>query len=266
MKELSLLALLEARRQENTAHYAEIEKLVNIHHPDRYDQITSTSLESYQGLRSAGFPAESLLDELSEGELTMLLKAYGNYPSRIFVEADIDFIVQTYALRKYATYHYQGQRWDKMNQDIQTFQEEFLLDRFRKQHAYGYSMVGLSPSLTDYPTDSSRRPLVFFKIGKDIFLLISSYDSWIPAVRKILYWPFSSKIQGTITYVIFLAAFMSLILFLPENSPGWSVILLIVLFFALFFFAMSISLLRPRNHPDSFPKWLNHLMYRFLPY
>lgn len=266
MKELSLSTILEDSRQANAKRYTELEKLVNLRFPDRYDQLTSASLESYQGFRSAGFPAESLIDTLTEKDLLILAKAFKNDPSRLFVKDDLYSVIRRYALRGYLPNSYHGRRWEQMNEDIQTFQKQYVPERFQGLSTIGYFVVGLSPAMANFPVKPSRKPLLFYKIGDHIFFLVSSYDTWVPAARKALFWPFANNRNGLIAYSVYMTSLLALPFFYPESSPRWIGVVLMIFYSILLFGAMTIPLLRPRFYPDSFPRWWNRLMYKVLPY
>ena len=67
MREVSLRALIADRREANPQAYGPLRELINLDRPDEYQSLTSTTVGSYQRMRSAGFPPESLVDALDRG-------------------------------------------------------------------------------------------------------------------------------------------------------------------------------------------------------
>ena len=266
MKEISLRAKLDEQRAANPKRYQKLEELINLQRPDRYDQLTNTSIESYRHLRSAGFPSDSLLDQLTAGQIKRLAKALQLDASRVFLREDINELVYTYGLCFFATNYYRGQAWEEMEKDLQSFQQQILTGENPMWYESYYSVLGVSPALSGYPTPASRIPLLFFHLGSDLYFLISTYDSWVPGIRRILYWPFATFRQGAISYTVGLASYFFLVWIIPKDIFRWVGIPLVLFSLTAFFTAMSVSLLRRRDYPNAFPLWLNRLIYRWLPY
>lgn len=197
MKEISIRALLDEQRLANLNRYQKLEELANLQRPNRYDQLTNTSLESYQYLRLAGFSSDSLVDQLTEEQIKRLAKALKLDASRVFLKEDIN--------------------------------------------------------------------LLFFHLGSDLYFLVSTYESWVPSLRKILYWPFATLLQGVISYAIGLVSFFFWVWILPKGSL-WLGVCLCIFYYGISIMAMCVSLLRRRDYPNSFPQWLNRIIYRVLPY
>lgn len=266
MKEISLRATLDERRAANPEVYRKLEELINLQRPERYDQLAPTSIERYQHLRTAGFPTDSLLDQLTKSQIRCLARAIKLDASRIFHQQDIHWLAHTYGLCFYNTRFYRGQAWNAMEKDLASFQRDTLSEDNPEWYASQYSMLGVSPALNGHPTPSSRIPLLLFNLGGDFYFLVSTYDSWAPAIRRILYWPFANTRQGIITYITGFISFFFLLWIIPKEFSQWIGIPLCILYFGLFIMSMCISLLRWRDYPNRFPRWLNRMIYRVLPY
>ena len=266
MKEISLRATLDERRAANSEAYRALEELVNLQRPERYDQLAPTSIERYQHLRTAGFPTDSLLDQLTKSQIQRLAHVIKLDASRIFHRQDIYWLVRTYGLCFYDTRYYRGRAWEAMERDLASFQRSVLSEDNPKWYASHYSVLGVSPALSGYPTPASRTPLLFFDLGGDFYFLVSTYDSWAPAIRKVLYWPFANNQQGIITYAVGFISFMLLVWIIPKEVYQWVGISLCMLYLGTLMMTMCISLLRQRDYPNQFPRWLNQLMYRWIPY
>ncbi len=72
-------------------------------------------------MRSAGFPPELLVDALDSADLKLFSKVLRYDPSRVFREEDIDYVNNTYALRKYRTANCQGRKWEQMERYLSVF-------------------------------------------------------------------------------------------------------------------------------------------------
>ncbi|MGB3585282.1 MAG: hypothetical protein WBA23_02025, partial [Tunicatimonas sp.] len=216
MKEVSLRAALDERKASNPEPYQKLEELINLQRPDRYDQLTNTSLESYQQLHSAGFPSDSLVDQLTAEQIKHVMKVLKLDASRVFHQKDIDWIIHTYGLCFYATHHSRGKPWLRMEMDLKQFQQQILTQKEIQWHQSSYSVLGTSPALSGYPVPNPRVPLLLFNLGNDFHFLVSTYDSWIPAIRRLLYWPFASRRKGFIAYIVGFVSFFLLIAILPK--------------------------------------------------
>ena len=126
MKEISLRAKLDEQRAANPKRYQKLEELINLQRPERYDQLAHTSIERYQHLQSAGFPTDSLLDQLTKGQINRLASVMKVDASRIFHRQDIYWLVRTYGLCFYDTRYYRGQVWQAMEKDLASFQRSVL--------------------------------------------------------------------------------------------------------------------------------------------
>ncbi|MGB3779779.1 MAG: hypothetical protein WA960_15565 [Tunicatimonas sp.] len=262
MREVSLRALLADRREANPQAYAPLRELINLDRPDEYQSLTSTTVGSYQRMRSAGFPSESLVDALSSTDLNLFSKVLRYDPSRVFREEDIDHVVNTYALRKYRTADYQGRKWEQMERDLSVFQEDILGHSLQ---SYGYHVVGLSSAMTPYPVSKSRIPLLFYHIGEGFYFLVSTYENWVPTLRKLLFIPIAST-KNYVTTLALLGIFYLTIIAL-SSIIGKSLSGLLVIIVSLSsMIVFSLTMLRPRTYPDQFPDWLNRWMYKLLPY
>ena len=266
MKEISLWAALDERRDANPKPYRKLEELINLQRPDRYDQLTDTSLESYQQLRSAGFPSDSLVDQLTAEQIKHVMKVLKLDASRVFHQKDIEWLTRTYGLCFYATHHYRGKPWPTMEKDLKQFQQQILTQKEVQWHRNSYSVLGTSPALSGYPVPNPRVPLLFFHLGNNFYFLISMYDSWIPSVRRLLYWPFASRRKGFIAYIFDFVSFFLLIAILPKETFCWLILPLCLFYYGVVVVAMCISLLRRRDYPNQFSPWLNRIIFRYLPY
>ena len=262
MREVSLRALLADRREANPQAYEPLRELINLARPDEYQSLTSTTVGSYQRMRSAGFPPESLVDALDRDALKLLSKALQYDPSRIYREEDIDHVVDSYALRKYATHYYKGKKWKQMDQDLSVFQQEIL---GHDRRSYGYHVVGLSPAMTSYPVSKSRIPLLFYHIGQGFYFLVSTYDSWVPAVRRWLQMPIANNRNYMISLSLLGLSYIVISVLLAASSDKLSALLLLLFSFS-YVVVFVLSMTRMRNYPDQFPDWLNRWLYKLLPY
>ena len=266
MKDTSLRAALDERRATHPEPYRKLEELINLQHPDRFDQLTNTSLERYQQLRSAGFPSGSLIDQLTTDQLKRLAKVLKLDASRVFLKADIDALIRIYGLSYYATRFYTGKAWAAMEEDLRSFQQIVLEKEYPQWYEHDYSVLGVSPALNGYPVATSRMPLLFFHIGKDIYFLVSTYDSWISGWRRMFYWPFTSYRNGTIAWVAYMAIFILLISWVDKQTVKTWLIPIAFLYLIVYMLVSALPMLRSRNFPNHSPRWLNRLFYRVLPY
>lgn len=266
MKEISLRAALDEQRAAHPEQYQKLEELVNLQRPDRYDQLADTSLESYQHLRSAGFPSDSLVDQLTEGQIKRLAKALKLDASRLFLKADIDSLVRTYGLSFYTTRFYGGKAWEAMEQDLQQFQQTVLKDENPGWYEHYYSVLGVSPALNGYPVAASRIPLLFFHLGGDLYFLISTNDSWVSGWRRLVYWPFATYRHGVIAWVVYMAVFMVVLSWMDKQTLKAWLIPIVFPYLTAFILISALPMLRSRSFPNDFPRWVNRIFYRVLPY
>ena len=256
MKDISLRAALDERRAAHPEQYQSLEELINLQRPDRYDQLTATSLESYHNLRSAGFPSGSLLDRLTEGQIKRLSKALKLDASRVFVKDDIDHLIHTYGLSFYATSYYQGKAWKAMEEDLPQFQQAVLDENPQWYEPY-YSVLGVSPALNGHPVAASRIPLLFFHLGANFYFLISTYDSWVSRWRRWVYWPFASYRHAVIAWAVYLVVFIVALSWIDKQTLKAWLIPIAFPYLASFAVLSALPLLRPRGFPNDFPRWLN---------
>lgn len=266
MRDISLRAKLDERRAENITEYQALKELVNLHRPDRYDQLTDASLASYQHFRLAGFSSDSLLDRLTEAQIKRLAGGLQLDASRLFVEKDINYLIRTYGLSFYATRFYRGKAWPAMEENLKQFQQTVLEDDNPRWLEHNYSVLGVSPALNGHPVAASRTPLLFFHLGGDLYFLISTYDSWISSWRRLIYWPFAAYRNGVVAWAIYMTIFLVGLSWMDQQTLKTWLIPIVFPYLSAFIIVSALPLLRSRSVPNNFPHWLNQLIYRVLPY